>query len=53
MSRIKQIHQFGPPVGKYIKEGTVSQTFARERKRLKELADIEREQKVRPIKASK
>lgn len=36
--KIKRIHEFGAPVGKWTIEPTVAETIARERKRLKELA---------------
>lgn len=36
---IKPIHAFGPPVGKWTVHGTVADTIAREKKRLKQLAE--------------
>ena len=41
MKPIKPIHNYGPPVGKWTIQPTVAQTIARERKRLKELAEAQ------------
>jgi hypothetical protein len=52
---IKRIHNFGPSVGKWKSYGTVELTIARERKRLREQgerekdASLERIAKVRKI----
>lgn len=42
MKPIKPIHPYGPPVGKWTVHGTVADTIARERKRLKELAEAQK-----------
>ena len=42
MKPIKPIHGFGPPVGKWTVHGTVAETIARERKRLAQLAESQK-----------
>ena len=53
MSKIKQIHPYGPKVGAWTVEPTVAKTIERERKRLKELVEAQalsdQEAKVKSI----
>jgi len=39
MTKIRAIHSFGPPVGKWVAHGTVAETIAKEKRRLREEAD--------------
>ena len=41
MSKIRPCHPYGPAVGKWTVTPTVAQTIAREKKRLKELAEAQ------------
>lgn len=56
MTKIRAIHPFGPPVGKWTVHATVPATIARQRKRLKEeaerqqAAEVEAKQKTVSIK---
>lgn len=42
MKPIKPIYPYGPAVGKWTIQPTVAQTIARERRRLKELAEAQK-----------
>ncbi len=39
MSKIKQIHPYGPPVGKWTTHPTVAETIQRELKRIRALKE--------------